>query len=66
MMAAHRYPDDFDGIVAGAPAVDTTGRATFAMWIAQQQHRGEGTHIPAEKYPAIHEAVLRPATRSTA
>jgi len=59
MVAAHRYPDDFDGIVAGAPAVDTTGRATFAVWIAQQQHRAEGTHIPAEKYPAIHDAVLQ-------
>ena len=57
-MEAHRYPDDFDGIVAGAPAVDTTGRAAFSMWIAQQQHRGEGTHIPAEKYPAIHNAAL--------
>jgi feruloyl esterase len=58
IMEAHRYPDDFDGIVAGAPAVDTTGRASFSMWIAQQQHRGEGTYIPAEKYPAIHNAAL--------
>jgi feruloyl esterase len=58
IMEAHRYPDDFDGIVAGAPAVDTTGRAAFSMWIAQQQHRGEGTYIPAEKYPAIHKAAL--------
>ena len=59
VMAAHRYPEDFDGIVAGAPAVDTTGRATFAVWIAQQQHRAEGSHIPAEKYSAIHDAVLQ-------
>jgi feruloyl esterase len=59
VMAAQRYPEDFDGIVAGAPAVDTTGRATFAVWIAQQQHRAEGSHIPAEKYPAIHDAVLQ-------
>ena len=58
VMSAHRYPDDFDGIVAGAPAVDTTGRAAFSMWIAQQQHRGDGSHIPAEKYPAIHNAAL--------
>jgi feruloyl esterase len=59
VMAAHRYPEDFDGIVAGAPAVDTTGRASFAVWIAQQQHRAEGAYIPAEKYPAIHDAVLQ-------
>jgi len=58
VMSAYRHPDDFDGIVAGAPAVDTTGRAAFSMWIAQQQHRGDGSHIPAEKYPAIHNAAL--------
>ena len=28
------------------------------MWIAQQQHKAEGTYIPAEKYPAIHDAAL--------
>jgi feruloyl esterase len=58
VMAAHRYPDDFDGIVAGAPAVDTTGRAAFAVWIAQQQHKSQASYIPPEKYPAIHEAAL--------
>jgi feruloyl esterase len=59
VMAAHRYPDDFDGIVAGAPAVDTTGRATFAVWITQQQQRAEGAYIPPDKYPAIHQAALQ-------
>ena len=58
VMAAHRYPDDFEGIVAGAPAADTTGRAAFAVWIAQQQHKTEASYIPAEKYPAIHAAAL--------
>ena len=59
MMSAKRHPEDFDGIVAGAPVVNTTGRASFAIWIAQQQHRSAESYIPAEKYPAIHEAVLK-------
>lgn len=59
LKAAQRFPDDFDGIVAGAPAVNTTGRAAFSMWIAQTMLRGDGSFIPAEKYAAIHEAVLR-------
>jgi feruloyl esterase len=58
VMAAQRYPEDFDGIVAGAPAVDTTGRAAFAVWIAQQQHKSPASYIPPDKYPAIHEAAL--------
>jgi feruloyl esterase len=58
MKAAQRYPADFDGIVAGAPAVNTTGRAAFAIWIAQQLHKDEAGYIPPAKYPAIHDAVL--------
>jgi feruloyl esterase len=60
MKAAQRFPEDFDGIVAGAPAVNTTGRAVFSVWAAQQLRKeGEASYIPAAKYPAIHDAVLQ-------
>ena len=35
MMASQRYPEDFDGIVAGAPAFDWTGFAAMGINIAQ-------------------------------
>ena len=59
LKAAQRYPDDFDGIVAGAPALNATGRAAFSMWVAQNLRKEEGSYIPAPKYPAINAAVLQ-------
>jgi feruloyl esterase len=59
LKAAQVYPDDFDGIVAGAPALNATGRAAFSMWVAQNLRKDEASYIPAAKYPAIHAAVLK-------
>ena len=56
--AAQVHPDDFDGIVAGAPALNATGRAAFAMYVAQNLRKEEGGLIPASKYPAINSAVV--------
>jgi feruloyl esterase len=58
LMEAQRFPEDFDGIVAGAPAVNTTGRAAFSMWIAQTVHKSDAAYIPPAKYPVIHDAAL--------
>jgi len=55
---AQRYPGDFDGIVAGAPAVNWTGRAAQSIWVAQAVHKDEASYIPPAKYPVIHKGVL--------
>jgi len=58
LMEAQRYPADYDGIVAGAPAANWSGRALQSLWVAQAMHRDEASFIPPAKYPAIHHAVL--------
>ena len=58
LKAAQMYPQDFNGIVAGAPGLMWTGRATQAIWIAQATHASEDSALPAEKFGLIHDAVL--------
>jgi feruloyl esterase len=55
---AQRFPDDFNGIIAGAPAADWTGRAAASLRVAQALHKEDGSYIPPTKYLLIHNAVL--------
>ena len=59
LKAAQMYPEDFDGIVAGAPALNATGRAAYAVYAAQSLRREEGSYIPPAKHAAIHDAALK-------
>ena len=55
---AQRFPADYDGIIAGAPAINWTGRAAQSLWVTQAVHADQGSYIPADKYPLLHNAVL--------
>jgi len=55
---AQRYPEDFDGIIAGSPGLDWVARAALSMWVAQAVHKDDESSIPPAKYPAIHQAAL--------
>jgi hypothetical protein len=57
LMEAQRYPDDYDGIVAGAPANDWTGLMSGGMW-QQAALQDPAKAIPASKLPAIEAATL--------
>lgn len=59
LMEAQKFPKDFDGIVAGSPAANWTGRALASLWVAQAVHKDEASFIPAGKFPAIHAAALQ-------
>jgi feruloyl esterase len=57
LTAAQRYPEDFNGIVAGAPASFTTKQAFGQIWLYQALATGPGA-IPREKQPVIHRGAL--------
>ena len=56
--SAQRYPEDFDGIVAGASAWNQMRMHGARMSVNRIMNRTPESAIPASKYPAIHEAVL--------
>lgn len=57
-MAASRFPDDFDGIIAGAAANPKTHLDAWRISMAQAMFTEPVTAIPASKFPMIHGAVL--------
>jgi feruloyl esterase len=56
LLQASRYPDEFDGIIAGDPA--NIRRNSWALELAVQTFKDPEAYIPAAKYPMIHRAVL--------
>ena len=55
--AAQRYPDDFDGIVGGAPATHTSTQAFGQIWFYQAL-ADAASALPREKLTLLHDAVL--------
>jgi feruloyl esterase len=58
LMEAQRFPGDYDGIIAGAPANDWTHLLSSAVWQMQATLAEPGSYIPAAKLQAIQAAVL--------
>ena len=58
LMEAERYPEDFDGIIAGAPANYWTHHFAGFVWNEKALHENPASNIPKEKLPAIQKAAL--------
>src|SRR5438128_12220017 len=51
---AQMFPNDYDGIIAGAPA----NRTAISLWVAHAVLKDPASYIPPSKYPIIHQAAL--------
>ena len=58
LMEAQRFPEDYDGIIAGAPANYWTHLVSSALWDAQATTLDPASYIPSGKLPAIAQGVL--------
>ena len=57
-MEAQRYPNDYDGIIAGAPANYFTHILTGFAWNMQATMSDPGSYIPASKLKALDTAAV--------
>ena len=58
MQAAQRFPEDFDGIIAGAPGLDWTGRAAQANRVAKVLEASEGARLLQQQRALLYGAVV--------
>jgi Tannase and feruloyl esterase len=60
LMLAQRYPGDFNGIIAGAPASNLAPLALLNAWLATRNTGPDGHQILAVgQIPALHAAVVQ-------
>src|SRR5579872_235148 len=57
-MEAQRYPEDFEGIIAGDPGYDRAAESLQLIAAAQATHKDGASFIPKEKFAVLHQAAL--------
>jgi feruloyl esterase len=56
---AQRYPDDFDGIVAGAPANYMIHLHAWSLWVYQAVHKTPNSFLETAHLQTLHAAALK-------
>ena len=59
LMEAEKFPEDYDGIVGGAPAQNRTGVHMSILWNFVTLEKDPAAYIPAAKLPMLTRAVLK-------
>ena len=57
-MESQRYPDDYDGIVGGAPAQNRTGVHVSILWNFAASERTPASYLPAATRSLLSQAVI--------
>ncbi len=55
---AQKFPADYDGIIAGAPANYQTHLHVWSVWLAQQVNKTPDSFLAPGKLAVLHKAVL--------
>ena len=55
MKEAQMFPADYDGVVAGSPGVNWSGRALLSVWVGQATAQ---TPLPREKFAVLNTAAI--------
>jgi hypothetical protein len=58
LIEAQYYPNDYDGILVGAPVIDRTWGHALAVWDLQSANLQPGRQLSSAKLALLHNAVL--------
>jgi feruloyl esterase len=58
LMEAQRFPNDYSGILSGAPANNWTGLLTSFGYLSRALNLDPASYIPPDRLPVIQSAVL--------
>ena len=59
MAEVQRYPNDYDGVIAGDPVFDSSHIQGMQLWLWQLFHKDPASATPLDKLTLLHDAVIK-------